>query len=630
MTAFRYIKIALLFAYLCMSFTVLAAPVYQFSPYEFRYEIQEYVKVNSANANEITIEKLVANSANDWHLNPLTSPNVVVEAGQNWFMVDLVNQSELTRTGFFVLRNTMVFSDVEIYLIRKNVEVSQPPFKLHRNNLWAGKIELSGYENAQLIIRIASDNKLNIPALVMSEGKFIEELSHSYFNSGTASGGLLFLALLAIIIFIASGYKSVLLLCAYFITRALLLTVLLGGNLYFLLPHLSELRGIELPILVSASYVFLIWFAIELFSIKKNQPKIYKLLRINCWVLLVFMPVSLQFNVLTNIYFSLFIHLISNALLLFSGVMLLKQGQRLALLFSGIISLQLLVGIGSLLFSQLAGEDFFAQSFTLYSVTFWLSALLMTFLVSRHFYHQVKDKQVAQLAALESATASKQAQEELLKLQQENQEQLEVRVQERTLELNIALQELESANHELAEKNTIDDLSGLYNRRHYDQKILAEYRRSKRNLTPLSLVIIDIDHFKRVNDDYGHQMGDHCIASVGRYIKQCLRRSSDLGFRYGGEEFCLLLPETDSVGAQALAEELRLAISNELITHQQQQLSLTISCGVSTYQQQKEIDPESLFAAADKALYKAKHNGRNQTQIESPTESLNYQEQINE
>jgi diguanylate cyclase (GGDEF)-like protein len=310
--------------------------------------------------------------------------------------------------------------------------------------------------------------------------------------------------------------------------------------------------------------------------------------------------------------------------------MLLKQGQRLALLFSGIISLQLLVGIGSLLFSQLAGEDFFAQSFTLYSVTFWLSALLMTFLVSRHFYHQVKDKQVAQLAALESATASKQAQEELLKLQQENQEQLEVRVQERTLELNIALQELESANHELAEKNTIDDLSGLYNRRHYDQKILAEYRRSKRNLTPLSLVIIDIDHFKRVNDDYGHQMGDHCIASVGRYIKQCLRRSSDLGFRYGGEEFCLLLPETDSAGAQALAEELRLAISNELITHQQQQLSLTISCGVSTYQQQKEIDPESLFAAADKALYKAKHNGRNQTQIESPTESLNYQEQINE
>ena len=105
------------------------------------------------------------------------------------------------------------------------------------------------------------------------------------------------------------------------------------------------------------------------------------------------------------------------------------------------------------------------------------------------------------------------------------------------------MQELEDANRELEAKNTFDDLTGLYNRRFYDQKILAEHRRSRRNLTPLSIVVIDIDHFKHVNDNYGHLAGDHCLAALAEQIKKVLRRSTDIGCRYGGEEFCLILPE---------------------------------------------------------------------------------------
>jgi len=202
----------------------------------------------------------------------------------------------------------------------------------------------------------------------------------------------------------------------------------------------------------------------------------------------------------------------------------------------------------------------------------------------------------------------------LLQEQQDNEENLEESVQSRTLELHVALQELEEANQELERINTIDELSGLHNRRYYDQKILAEYRRSKRNLTPLSLVIIDIDFFKKVNDTHGHIAGDQCLVWISQHIKQSLKRGSDLAFRYGGEEFCLILPDTNSTGAKILADDLRKAIAKQAFVFEEIDIELTISCGVSTYQQQKNVTPTQIFSGADTALYQAKHNGRNQIQ----------------
>jgi diguanylate cyclase (GGDEF)-like protein len=206
-----------------------------------------------------------------------------------------------------------------------------------------------------------------------------------------------------------------------------------------------------------------------------------------------------------------------------------------------------------------------------------------------------------------------QAMQALSKEQQDNQELLEERVQERTLELNIALQELESANQELERKNVLDELTGLHNRRFYDQKILAEYRRSRRNLTALSLVVIDIDHFKLVNDNFGHLAGDQCITWVAKLIKQSLKRTADIAFRYGGEEFCLILPNTDSNGAFLVAEKLRLTVKEHNCNIEDNDISLTISCGIFTYQQEMDIGPEQIFSCADKALYEAKSQGRNQT-----------------
>jgi len=249
----------------------------------------------------------------------------------------------------------------------------------------------------------------------------------------------------------------------------------------------------------------------------------------------------------------------------------------------------------------------------LQGVIFGFLFCLILFFILGYFYCRklIADKQqlINELNQVKAANALAK------KEQQENQEELEDRVQERTLELNIALQELEETNKELEQKNTIDELTGLFNRRFYDQKIIAEYRRSKRNLTALSIVLIDIDHFKTVNDTHGHQAGDKCLSWLSEKIKQRIKRSSDMAFRYGGEEFCLILPDTDTEGAMALAEELREKIASEPCLFKDIEIPLTMSSGISTYQQQEDVMPEQLFAAADKALYHAKHNGRNQTQV---------------
>jgi diguanylate cyclase (GGDEF)-like protein len=243
---------------------------------------------------------------------------------------------------------------------------------------------------------------------------------------------------------------------------------------------------------------------------------------------------------------------------------------------------------------------------------------LITSLISLYlnrFYRRKYQKKLIQLKlAKRNTKIAEQAIKTLAKEQQDSQDLLEERVQERTLELNIALQELESANQELERKNILDELTGLHNRRFYDQKILAEYRRSRRNLTSLSLVIIDIDFFKAVNDNYGHLAGDQCIIWLAKFIKQSLKRSADKAFRYGGEEFCLILPDTDAEGALLLAEQLRLNVSEQPFIFQDIEIELTISCGICTYQQEADIGPEQIFTGADKALYQAKHSGRNQTQ----------------
>jgi diguanylate cyclase (GGDEF)-like protein len=206
------------------------------------------------------------------------------------------------------------------------------------------------------------------------------------------------------------------------------------------------------------------------------------------------------------------------------------------------------------------------------------------------------------------------AQKDMLALQEGTTEELEYKVQERTLELEVALRELSETNCELQEKNTLDALTGIRNRRYFDKRYQAEVRRSRREQTQLSVVMMDIDHFKNVNDQYGHLVGDECIKTIANIIKKALKRPSDDVCRFGGEEFALILPSTDLEGALLLVEQLRAEIEKTTIQAADVSINITISAGISTAIADLNQPEEIILALADKQLYAAKNAGRNNVQ----------------
>ena len=182
-----------------------------------------------------------------------------------------------------------------------------------------------------------------------------------------------------------------------------------------------------------------------------------------------------------------------------------------------------------------------------------------------------------------------------------------VRVQ---LKIRLLQDELKRSNEKLQELSNTDPLTMLYNRRYMMSALERELHRAQRKGAPLSLIIMDIDHFKRINDTFGHQQGDVVLMRVAELARQSLR-SYDVAARYGGEEFVLILPETSHEEALHVADRLRLAIQQEAFAAPINTTRITISMGVASFPCPGLTTIDDLIRAADEALYRAKQSGRN-------------------
>ena len=170
--------------------------------------------------------------------------------------------------------------------------------------------------------------------------------------------------------------------------------------------------------------------------------------------------------------------------------------------------------------------------------------------------------------------------------------------------------QLQKALAELAQISRIDGLTQIYNRRHWQESLEQEYAKARRHDKKLSLIMLDLDHFKLLNDNYGHQGGDMVLIEVSALISDLLRVEDIFG-RYGGEEFAIILPETDSTGAIEIAQRICRKIATTPLTYNEQVIKVTVSLGVAQLSG-KEANYEELITQADSALYQAKAQGRNQ------------------
>jgi len=177
----------------------------------------------------------------------------------------------------------------------------------------------------------------------------------------------------------------------------------------------------------------------------------------------------------------------------------------------------------------------------------------------------------------------------------------------------ISLSISNAQSFEKAERLSITDgLTGLTNRQQLEASLQSEILRSRRYHSPLSLVMMDVDYFKSVNDTFGHQEGDDVLIGISSIIKR-LCRSHDVAARYGGEEFMLVLPETNGSGAWKIAERVREEVENHRFNHEGKIHSITISCGIAEFDNEGTEDYTDLIRVADSALYQAKESGRNRT-----------------
>jgi diguanylate cyclase (GGDEF)-like protein len=204
------------------------------------------------------------------------------------------------------------------------------------------------------------------------------------------------------------------------------------------------------------------------------------------------------------------------------------------------------------------------------------------------------------------------------------------RIAQMRYSLLVLTRKLDEANRELTRLSAADGLTGIANRRCFDETLLREWRRAARSGTPISLVVADVDHFKQFNDGYGHQVGDECLKAVARALEGQMRRPTDLVARYGGEEFAAILPETGPAGAGNVAEAMRAAVAALAITHRFSPTApvITVSIGVASTVPGRadECGFVGLVNAADRALYEAKHAGRNRSAEAGHIELISYPE----
>ncbi|MBN7818448.1 diguanylate cyclase [Bowmanella yangjiangensis] len=178
----------------------------------------------------------------------------------------------------------------------------------------------------------------------------------------------------------------------------------------------------------------------------------------------------------------------------------------------------------------------------------------------------------------------------------------------------ISKQRLASANQQLRQMSRVDGLTGLYNRRYWEESCEQEFKRCMRNQGTSSVVLLDIDYFKNINDTYGHPAGDQVIRTLAKAIRQIVRET-DLAGRYGGEEFALVLPDTSAEAALQVAERIREFVQKQAVVYEEHSIPFTISLGIC------QFNPSfkgymAWIEQADKALYTAKDSGRNNSQIQ--------------
>ena len=465
-------------------------------------------------------------------------------------------------------------------------------------------------QSLRIIIKLQTSGSIRLPIRIWGETEFIEYTSTRNLVLGIFFGVLLAMGVSNAFLTVTTKNVSFLFYSGYVINLAFTLITLHGYGFSYIWSSSTWFQSKAIIVFANATIMFATLFTRSLLPIKNYSNKLDNVTKAISWIcgLSIVAGLVLPYWLMIKAFLLLLSLVVIFTLSL--GVWLSLKGEVVARYFT--------IAWGFLLISGLCASldnvniiQLPISSNDLLVIGGTVETLILALILAINYSHSRDDLIDAQQFALEQEKQANTAKENLLEVQKRYQDDLEYKVQERTLELEITLRELSDVNQELERLNAIDPLTGAHNRRHFDKRLRSEGRRSRREQTPLSLIIIDVDHFKKINDEYGHDGGDACLIHVTNVFQKLIHRPTDDLCRIGGEEFAIILPNTDLNGAYHVAENIRHSLENSPLEYEGQVIKLTASAGVSATVIADEEHAQSLFKYADDCLYEAKASGRN-------------------
>lgn len=528
-----------------------------------------------------------------------------------WFRFRLENASDGEAEAFLEIRHP-ILDRIEIYLdtagagVESLVVGDKQPFHdrpVHHRN-FVVPIKLAAGERANVFLRVKTTSSMQVPLVLWDQDSFYVAKQAGALIEGLYYGIVMVMIFYNLFVFIAVGERSFLYYVGYITAVPLVFAGLHGTAFQYLWPQATWWNDQAIVVFLNLAVLLGCIFSIRFLNAsQRNHPRFNRLA-----VVMIMAAGLLAVAGLFAPYEDLILPSIMVAVLACSTMLVLSmvrwnKGDPAARYYT--VAWVFMLAGGILLAmsrSTVLPRNLFTENAA--QVGSAIGVILLSLALADRLNKEKKRGFEVQQRLLREERKARMAQDKSLRVQRESNALLEQRVHERT-------RDLKHLNEQLLELSATDALTGLKNRGHFDRTFQSAVVHAFRYEQSLSLLVLDIDHFKKFNDTFGHLVGDDCLKMVAGCIRRFVTRPQDLAARYGGEEFVVMLPDTPTSGAVRVAERIRGEIEKTAFRVSGEQVHLTISVGVCSVTPSKADATKEIFKRADEALYEAKGRGRN-------------------
>lgn len=578
----------------------------------------------------LDIDQVRSKGMSDWQAPQNTVPNFGYSEDTFWFRLSVQAADQQSAGRYYYKVDYPVLDYVAFHveqdgqIVESQISGDALPFAQRplEAQTFVLPLNLESGDVKTLYIEIRTAGTVQLPSTLLSEAEYVSTSLAFYITQGIYFGVVGIMMFYNLILYFAFRAREFLYYVLYAGMMLLVLSTLHGFNFQYLWPNWPWWNNKAIPFGISMSSLSLLLFTYHFLNVRNYSKVLPKVNRVLTVVLAMIAGAGFFLPYAIAIKLSAASSIIAIFVCVFTSFKAWQFKEPAAKQYI-IAWFSMLFGAFCFLLAMFGVLPSNALTQNTLQIGLGLEIIILSFALAEKI-RQVRNRSESdrkmrfqmQQIALEREKELRQEKEKALQVQLSLAQELERQVQERTKELQFALGELSNANIRLQEMCTIDGLTQVHNRWFFDEKLTEEWKRAKRELTPLSVILLDIDHFKSFNDNYGHMVGDECLKFVARRIEKNCRRPADSAARYGGEEFVLILPNTPLEGAIKVAEAIRLSVQAEAFDAEGVNVRVTVSVGVATFNAKdfREHEAADLVQAADKALYKAKETGRNKVE----------------